>query len=195
MEQNLSIYTKDITDRVLALLALLVLSPILLGTAIAIKLDSRGPIFFPQVRIGRGGKPFTMLKFRTLPEGTPAVTQKELRDSGRLTSSSRLGQFLRRSSINELPQLFNVLAGHMSLVGPRPVAEFDTAGVSPRIRLGVLSFKPGITGWAQVTGRGDLSDREYLEADVWYCQNWSYALDLHILYRTIPAVLTARGAY
>ena len=194
---------KDVTERLLAAVALMVLLPLLGTVALAIRLGSPGPALFRQQRIGRHGEPFTMMKFRSMcstaeTERLALVASNEadgvlfkLREDPRVT---RLGRWLRRYSIDELPQLWNVVVGDMSLVGPRPalpdeVARYD---VDPRRRLAV---KPGLTGLWQVSGRSELSWDETVRLDLKYVDNWSLRLDLWILVRTLRAVLDHRGAY
>jgi exopolysaccharide biosynthesis polyprenyl glycosylphosphotransferase len=195
---------KELFDRVVALIAALLLLPLCMAIFVVVRLSSSGPAIFRQTRVGRNGKTFEMLKFRSM--FVDAETRLEdlrsknvhlsgplfkLHDDPRVT---RVGRFLRRYSLDELPQLVNVLAGHMSLVGPRPplpseVSEYET---DARRRLLV---KPGITGLWQVSGRSDLSWAESLRLDLRYVENWSPALDLSILWKTASAVLRGSGAY
>jgi exopolysaccharide biosynthesis polyprenyl glycosylphosphotransferase len=194
---------KEVVDRVAALAGLVVLSPVLLLIAVMIRSESPGPALFRQQRVGRDGRHFTMVKFRTMSR-TAEVDRLELthhndcdavlfkiREDPRVT---RHGRWLRRYSIDELPQLWNVVTGDMSLVGPRPALpeEVERYDVDPRRRLAV---KPGLTGLWQVSGRSDLSWPETVRLDVQYVDNWSLGLDLSILLRTIRAVLDHRGAY
>jgi exopolysaccharide biosynthesis polyprenyl glycosylphosphotransferase len=194
---------KSIFDRVVGCLLLFAVSPILLVTAILVKLTSRGPVLFRQTRVGRGGEQFEMLKFRTmvvdaeerkadlhaLNEGNKVLFK--LRDDPRVT---RIGRYLRRFSIDELPQLVNVLRGDMSLVGPRPPlpAEVAQYAIDDARRMLV---KPGLTGLWQVSGRSDLTWEESMRLDLRYADNWSIALDLLILWKTARAVLGSDGAY
>ena len=194
---------KDVVERSIALVAFVTALPMLAALCLAIRLETPGPALFRQERIGRNGVPFTMLKLRSM--GVDAETQR----SGLVTSNEKdevlfkiqldprvtpLGRRLRRYSLDELPQLWNVVRGDMSLVGPRPalpceVAKYD---IDPRRRLVV---KPGVTGLWQVSGRSDLSWSESVRLDLKYVDNWSLGLDLHILVRTVQAVLGHRGAY
>jgi len=160
-------------------------------TAIAIILDSGWPPLVKQRRIGVDGDEFLMWKFRTLPIDTPQVAKSELDDIHH--RASRLGRFLRRTSIDELPQLLNVLAGQMSLVGPRPALFNQTRLSEMRLRTGVLRVRPGLTGLAQVNGRENLSLEEKVELDEQYVKTMSPLLDLVIAVRTIGAVLNGRG--
>jgi Undecaprenyl-phosphate glucose phosphotransferase len=191
---------KRFFDLVLSGIALVTLLPLLLITALLIKLDSRGPVFFLQKRNGFNGHAFNIFKFRTMHvlEDGPAVRQAT-RNDPRVT---RLGRWLRRSSIDELPQLLNVLRGDMSLVGPRPHAtshnsEYEKLIANYAFRHHV---KPGLTGWAQVKGyRGETQDIEQMERrvehDLWYINNWSPLLDLSIILRTMMVMLRQRMAY
>ncbi len=190
-------------ERVAATIALVLLSPVLLVVGLLVRLDSQGPAIYKQQRVGRDGRLFWMYKFRSMSvsaetDRTELIACNEadgvlfkIQQDPRVT---RLGQRLRRWSIDEVPQLWNVVRGDMSLVGPRPalpdeVARYD---VDPRRRLVV---KPGCTGLWQVSGRSDLSWAESVRLDVRYVDNWSLGLDLSILLRTASAVLGRRGAY
>ncbi len=191
-------------DRAVALLALLLLSPILVAVAALVRFTSAGPAFFTQVRIGRDGKPFRIVKFRTMVRDAEQrmvelVSKNDrsdgilfkMRDDPRVT---RVGRVLRRYSIDELPQLLNVLLGSMSLVGPRPPLqhEVDRYGDDHMRRLLV---KPGLTGLWQVSGRSDLSWEQSVRLDLRYVENWSLAGDLMILWKTLFAVVKSSGAY
>jgi exopolysaccharide biosynthesis polyprenyl glycosylphosphotransferase len=194
---------KSIFDRVVGCLLLLGVSPILLVTALLVKLTSRGPVLFRQTRVGRGGEQFKMLKFRTMVADAEARKAElhalnegngilfKMRDDPRIT---KVGKYLRRFSIDELPQLLNVLRGDMSLVGPRPPlpAEVAQYAIDDARRMLV---KPGLTGLWQVSGRSDLTWEESMRLDLRYADNWSIALDLLILWKTARAVLGSDGAY
>jgi exopolysaccharide biosynthesis polyprenyl glycosylphosphotransferase len=181
----------------------LALAPFFVAIAIAIKLDSPGPVFYRQERVGKDGARFGMLKFRSMRQDADrlleALRQKneatgplfKMRDDPRVT---RVGRILRRLSLDELPQLFNVLRGEMSLVGPRPPIPSEVAEYE-EWQFGRLRAVPGITGLWQVSGRSDVPFHDMVRLDLHYIRNWSLALDLAILLRTIPAVLTSRGAY
>jgi len=183
---------KRITDFTLAAAALIVGLPLLLAIAIAIKIDSRGPIVFKQTRVGKNGQFFEIYKFRTMATGTPDLpTDQMLLLPSPIT---RVGSLLRKTSLDELPQLFNVLVGQMSLVGPRPALYNQTDLTAKREIHGVLKMLPGITGWAQVNGRDELPDDVKVAADQWYCQNWNYWLDWRIIAMTFKAVFSKRGA-
>lgn len=174
----------------------LVLAPIaavpLLVVAIAIYLEGGRPILMRQRRIGREGREFGMWKFRTLPVNTPQVAKSEL--EGIASRATRLGRFLRRTSLDELPQLWNVLTGEMSLIGPRPALFNQYDLTAARAASGVLCVSPGMTGLAQVSGREDLSIADKVELDAEYVRGMSLTGDLRIAFRTIGAVLGARGS-
>ncbi len=183
---------KRAADAVMSLGAIIVLSPVLLACAAAIKLDSPGPVIFTQKRVGVDGEFFEIYKFRTMLTGTPDLpTDQMLKLPSRVT---RVGNFLRRTSLDELPQLFNILNGQMSLVGPRPALYNQVELTRKRQDAGVLRFYPGITGWAQVNGRDELPDDDKVQADKWYCDNWSLGLDLKIIAMTFGAIASKRGA-
>jgi len=190
-------------DIVIAITVLTLAAPLMLLIAIAIKLDSPGPVFFRQVRVGKGGKPFVLYKFRSMVDGAErqqAALRKaygrgpllfKLRDDPRVT---RVGRILRRTSLDELPQFFNVLKGEMSVVGPRPPVPEEVAAYEDW-HLQRLMVTPGLTGLWQVNGRSDLSFDEMVRLDLYYAEHWSLWLDLKLILRTIPVVLTGRGAY
>lgn len=186
----LSLRLKRFLDLVFSLILLAVSLPIIAIAWIAIKLSSPGPVLYRQWRSGRDGEPFQIFKLRTMVDGAdrlgPALTQSA---DPRITP---VGSVLRRWSLDELPQLLNVVAGHMSLVGPRPELVKITAEYTPR-QLGVLRARPGITGWAQVNGRDDLSIDEKLELDLNYVMNRTTTRDLAILIRTVRVVLNGGG--
>jgi lipopolysaccharide/colanic/teichoic acid biosynthesis glycosyltransferase len=178
-------------DILIALLALVLLAPFLLLAAIAIKLGSRGSVIYRQRRVGRDGAEFEMLKLRTMVAGSDPVGYGTVvtRDDPRVT---RTGRFLRRTSLDEVPNLVNVLRGEMAIVGPRPTIPAQVDDYTPRQsrRHEVL---PGITGWAQVQGRAGIPWEERIELDVWYVDHRSVALDARILARTARQVLSGRG--
>ncbi|HVQ57530.1 MAG TPA: sugar transferase [Solirubrobacterales bacterium] len=178
-------------DLLIAALALVLLSPVLLAAAIAIKLGSSGPVFYRQLRVGLGGEEFEMLKLRTMEQGSDPVGVGTVvtRDDPRVT---RAGRFLRRTSLDEVPNLFNVLRGEMAIVGPRPTIPAQVVDYTPRQhrRHEVL---PGITGWAQVQGRAGIPWEERIELDVSYVERRSLGLDLRILVRTAWLVVSGQG--
>jgi len=194
---------KRALDLVTAALLVVVLSPVLLGAALMVKLSSRGPVFFGQDRIGHGGRPFRFLKFRTMCRDADAHRHEfddqnevdgpvfKIRHDPRIT---RVGRVLRKLSIDELPQLLHVLSGKMSLVGPRPPLPGEVAAYSEWEAQRLL-VKPGLTCIWQVSGRSDLDFHTWVTMDVEYLRDWSLWLDLKLLARTVPAVLSGHGAY
>ncbi len=175
-------------DIIVSLIVLIVLSPIILLTAMLIFLFSGKPIIFKQIRPGLNGKPFTIYKFRTMNNIT-GVHQENLDDEYRIT---RLGKILRRFSIDELPQFFNVLKGDLSIVGPRPLLmEYLELYSSSQFRR--HEVKPGITGWAQINGRNLVSWEKRFEMDVWYVDHQSFCLDIKIIFRTFANVIKGIG--
>jgi lipopolysaccharide/colanic/teichoic acid biosynthesis glycosyltransferase len=180
-------------DVLLAGIALVLTSPLLLLAAIAIKVDSRGPVFYRQQRVGLDGGMFEMLKLRTMTHGAPlgGVWDPLTADDPRIT---RVGAILRKTSFDELPNLVNILRGEMAIVGPRPTIAEQVAEYTPEQRRR-LEVKPGLTGWAQVNGRASLPWEERIELDVWYVDNRSARLDARIIARTIGLLLTGRGLY
>jgi exopolysaccharide biosynthesis polyprenyl glycosylphosphotransferase len=192
---------KRCMDIVGSALLLTLLMPAGLAIALAIKLDSKGPVLFRQVRVGRHGKRFHALKFRTMVEGADDMVEQLMSGSidpdwlvlERDPRVTRLGRFLRRTSIDELPQLWNVLKGEMSLVGPRPLPVRDDERIRGKYRHR-LDLTPGITGLWQVLGRNNIPFQDMLELDYAYVATWSLWLDIKILLRTVPVVLLRRGA-
>ncbi|WP_082605679.1 sugar transferase [Nocardioides sp. Root190] len=198
-----SFAVKRLFDRVAAVTALLLLSPLLVGLAVAVRLDSPGPAFFRQTRVGRDDSRFSIWKLRTMCFDAEArrselVAQNEasgllfkVHQDPRIT---RLGRWLRRTSLDELPQLINVALGQMSLVGPRPALPSEVDQYPPDVRHRLV-VEPGITGLWQVSGRSDLPWNEAIRLDQEYVDNWSFLLDIRILLRTIHTVCLGRGAY
>ncbi|ESU46381.1 undecaprenyl-phosphate galactose phosphotransferase [Streptomyces sp. HCCB10043] len=194
---------KNVLDRAGALFGLLALAPLLLAVALSVRLSSRGPVFHRQVRQGQHNRPFTMWKFRTMVADAEQLKAQlavvnevdgplfKMRSDPRVTP---VGRMLRRTSIDELPQLLNVLLGHMSLVGPRPPLPEEASRYDEREHRR-LAVKPGLTGLWQVSGRSDLSWQETVSLDLWYVDNWSVAADMGLLARTVRAVTDGRGAY
>jgi exopolysaccharide biosynthesis polyprenyl glycosylphosphotransferase len=194
---------KSLIERSVACISVVLLAPVYAAIAIAIKVDSKGPVLFRQVRVARDGREFSMLKFRSMVDGAEDLVQDlvddnehdgvlfKIREDPRVT---RVGRFLRKYSLDELPQIWNVVRGDMALVGPRPPlpSEVEQYGDTVRRRLMV---KPGITGLWQVSGRSDLSWDESVRLDLYYVENWSPVLDAIILFKTIKAVLAGHGAY
>jgi exopolysaccharide biosynthesis polyprenyl glycosylphosphotransferase len=194
--------TKRVIDVVVSSVGLVLASPVLLAAVVAIKLGSPGPVFFQQVRAGRNGRRFKMYKFRSMVNDAEA-RRGELQHLNEMQGPvfkiakdpriTRVGAFLRKTSIDELPQLFNVLWGQMSLVGPRPPLPDEVAQYKPWQRRR-LSVKPGITGLWQVSGRNQVDFDEWMELDLRYIDNWSIWFDIEILLKTIPVVLLRKGA-
>lgn len=196
-------WVKRAVDVVIAAAALLVLFPLMLAAALAIKLDSPGPAVFTQTRIGKGGRRFQLYKFRSMYQNAEDVRASllhlneawgpifKIRSDPRIT---RIGGILRHSSIDELPQLINVLKGEMSLVGPRPPLPEEVAQYGRRAT-GRLSVTPGLTCLWQVGGRSNIPFDQWVELDLEYIRNQSLWLDFKILVRTIPAVLSGKGAH
>jgi exopolysaccharide biosynthesis polyprenyl glycosylphosphotransferase len=183
---------------------LLVLAPIFVIVALLIKFDSPGPVFFRQERVGLNKRRFQLFKFRTMTQGADKQQQMlehlneadgpvfKIKDDPRIT---RIGKFLRRFSIDELPQLFNVLKGEMSLVGPRPLPVRDVERIDTQWHKRRLSIKPGVTCLWQVSGRSDVSFNNWVRMDLEYIDEWSLGLDMKILVKTLTAVLKGSGAY
>ena len=180
-------------DAALAALLLLAAAPLLALAALAIRLESRGPVVFRQRRVGLGGRPFDLWKLRTMVSGAEAMGAGiyVLEGDPRIT---RAGRLLRRFSLDELPNLVNVLRGEMAIVGPRPTVQEQVDRYTDRQRRR-LEVKPGITGWAQINGRTSLSWPERIELDVWYVEHRSMRLDLRILARTARMLATGHGLY
>ncbi len=184
---------KWIVDRVVALVALVLLSPVFLWLTVWVLVDAGRPVLFVQRRVGKGGREFPMLKYRSMVNDAVRVGQElgvtddphgVVKDDPRITRS---GRFLRRTSLDELPQLLNVLVGHMSLVGPRPDIPDQVANYSPRDRRR-LEVLPGITGYSQVHGRDEIEWPERIEQDVLYIDNWSLWLDLGLILQTFMSL-------
>ena len=180
-------------DVLVAAVLLAVTSPLLALAALAIRLESRGAVFYKQLRVGRGGEPFELWKLRTMVPGAEAMGAGIYVVEGdpRIT---RTGRLLRRFSLDELPNLVNVLRGEMAIVGPRPTVQEQVDRYTERQRRR-LEVKPGITGWAQVNGRTSLPWPERIELDVWYVEHRSLRLDLRILARTARMLATGHGLY
>lgn len=201
-EETAGLLVKRILDVAGAILFLLLLSPLFLLIAIMIKITSRGPVFFRQPRIGQNWEPFHMYKFRTMNADAPLQEKKmqklsegkffKIKDDPRVTNP---GRFLRKHSLDELPQLINVLIGNMSLVGPRPLLVIEFAHFQQAEHFRRFSMKPGLTCIWQVSGRNNVSDAQRLNYDLQYVDNWSLGLDIQLLLRTIPVVISGDGAY
>jgi putative colanic acid biosynthesis UDP-glucose lipid carrier transferase len=190
-------YIKELEDRLLALLILLLLSPLMFLIALGVKLSSRGPVFYKQVRVGWNNRKFTMLKFRSMPVDAEAKTGAVWAKPSE-NRATPFGAFLRKTSLDELPQLINVLRGDMSLVGPRPerpdFVEVFKDQVPNYMKKHMV--KAGITGWAQVNGwRGDTDLNQRIEHDLYYIQHWSLWFDLEIAFRTLLTGFIHKNAY
>lgn len=180
-------------DFLVSCCGLIILAPLLLLIAAAIKIDDPGPVFFRQERVGKNRRPFYIFKFRTM------VVDAEKKGAGVFVEEedpriTRVGKFLRHTSLDELPQLINVMVGEMSLVGPRPTLRYQVENYDQRQARRLL-VKPGVTGWAQVNGRSALSWPERIELDLWYIDNWSLWLDFKILLRTVKVALEKSNLY
>lgn len=185
--------SKRAFDLVAAAALTLAAAPLMAAVALAIRATSPGPALFRQTRVGKDGKTFRVFKFRTM------VVNAEQKGLGLAVAHNddritKVGHLLRNTSLDELPQLFNVLRGEMSLVGPRPTVESQVARYTDFQRQRLL-VRPGMTGWAQVNGRNSLSWERRIELDVWYVRNWSFRRDLSILFRTLKVVLLREGLY
>jgi Undecaprenyl-phosphate galactose phosphotransferase WbaP len=198
---------KRLVDLFLVLLTGVLVLPVVALIALAIKLSSPGPVFYGQSRFGRGGKPFVAWKFRSMVANAPKVLEVHLRKNPTLRTEwnrdhklrhdprvTPVGRILRKTSLDELPQIWNVLRGEMSMVGPRPIVREEIPMYGKEFAL-YQQVTPGLTGMWQVSGRNDLTYNQRVECDLFYIRNWSPWLDLYILARTVTAVLLARGAY
>lgn len=194
---------KRVLDVILAATLVLLLAPLLAVIALAVKLTSPGPVLFVQPRIGYHGTVFRMLKFRTMYDGAEGAEGALAARRGERTflkiendpRTTPLGRWLRLTSVDELPQLYNVLRGDMSIVGPRPILQCDLAKFPRGHEMRRFTAKPGITGLWQVSGRSHCTDQERIQLDLVYVDCWSLWLDLLILARTVPVVLGGQGAY
>ena len=202
-KEGFYLFVKRVTDILGALIGLILLSPIFLIVAIAIKLDSKGPIIFGHTRKGLGGKDIKVYKFRTMYENSKEIfdnfteeQKQEFYKNFKLDNDPRItkiGNFLRRSSIDELPQLINILNGSMSIVGPRPIVEKEIAlygEYAPKL----FSVVPGLTGYWQANGRSDTTYQERIKMDMYYIDNRSLGLDLKIIFKTFISVIKGEGA-
>ena len=184
-------FMKRIFDLLAALGLILTFAPLFLSVVLAVRLTSVGPVLFRTQRVGKGNKLFTMYKFRTMRMHTPQVATHLLKEPDQFLTP--IGKLLRRTSLDELPQLINVLCGEMSLVGPRPALFNQDDLITLRTAEGVHEMTPGITGWAQVNGRDELPIPEKVKLDEWYMKNQSFWLDLKILGMTVFKVIRKEG--
>ena len=183
---------KRLLDFVLSLIGIGVLMPVFIIIGILIKVDSRGPVIFKQKRYGKNKEPFYIYKFRTMASDAPQnVATKDLNDSKKYIT--KIGAFLRRTSLDELPQLFNILLGQMTIVGPRPVVLKEENLIIARDLYGANDIKPGITGWAQINGRDLLSIEEKAKLDGYYVENMGFKMDIKCFFKTVKYVLKGEG--
>lgn len=183
---------KRLLDFVLSLIGIVVLMPVFIIIGILIKVDSRGPVIFKQKRYGKNKEPFYIYKFRTMASDAPQnVATKDLNDSKKYIT--KIGAFLRRTSLDELPQLFNILLGQMTIVGPRPVVLKEENLIIARDLYGANDVKPGITGWAQINGRDLLSIEEKAKLDGYYVENMGFKMDMKCFFKTVKYVLKGEG--
>lgn len=183
---------KRLLDFVLSLIGIVVLIPVFIIIGILIKVDSRGPVIFKQKRYGKNKQPFYIYKFRTMASDAPQnVATKDLNDSKKYIT--KIGAFLRRTSLDELPQLFNILLGQMTIVGPRPVVLKEENLIIARDLYGANDIKPGITGWAQINGRDLLSIEEKAKLDGYYVENMGFKMDIKCFFKTVKYVLKGEG--
>ncbi len=179
---------KRSADIVVSLCAIIVLSPLFLILSLLVACTSRGPVFFRQARVGRDGKFFYCLKFRSMKTSAPQSATSELRHASFYITP--VGAFMRKYSLDELPQLFNILLGQMSLIGPRPLIPAELPVHDLRLRYGVYSVRPGLTGWAQINGRDNVSPIQKAQLDHEYVQNFGLRMDLKILFRSVLQVIS-----
>jgi len=193
MNRTIVLVLKRAFDIVISSVTLMLLSPLIALIALAIKLDDSGPVFYVQDRVGKGAKTFRCYKFRTMVVGAEnkGLGLELARDDSRIT---RVGRFLRHWTLDEIPQLFNVLKGEMSIVGPRPGLPHQAVRYTPRERRR-LEVKPGMAGWAWIHGRNSMPWRERIELDIWYVDHWSLVLDLYILVKAFGQLLRREGLY
>lgn len=194
---------KRLFDIIVSFLGLLILSPLFLLLTILIKCDSKGPVFFIQKRVGRNGKKFGIFKFRTMRINAEELIAsftpeqlKEWKENFKLKNDpriTRVGKFLRNTSLDELPQLINIFIGHMSLVGPRPIVEEELEWYGEKKNV-LLSVRPGLTGWWATNGRSEVSYPERCDYELYYVYNCSLLLDIKILFKTFSAVFSRKGA-
>ncbi len=182
-------------DFVMASVGLVILSPLFLVLIVAIKADSKGPILFRQKRVGIHKSHFNILKFRTMRTDTPKDTPTHLLKNPE-QYITRIGKFLRKTSLDELPQIINIIKGDMAIVGPRPALWNQYDLIEERDKYGANDIRPGLTGWAQINGyRGDTSIRKRIDYDIFYIENWTMGLDIKILFLTIFKGFINKNAY
>ncbi|MBI5975583.1 sugar transferase [Staphylococcus canis] len=179
-------------DLLSSMFAIVVFLPVLIITAVSIKLESKGPVIFKQDRPGLNNTLFKIYKFRSMKVDTPNVATDKLDPTAYITKT---GRFIRKTSIDELPQLFNILKGDMSVVGPRPALFNQYELIEKRTRVNVHTIKPGLTGLAQVMGRDDITDDQKVQYDQYYLEHYSLLLDIFIIYKTIKNTITSEGVH
>ncbi|MCX7973395.1 MAG: sugar transferase [Candidatus Aminicenantes bacterium] len=208
LDKKVNLILKMALEYLICFLLIILATPLMLIIAVAIKIDSKGPIFFNQIRLGKRGRPFKLMKFRSMYVEADEILEQYLAVNPRIKKEweifkkirgydprvTRVGKILRRFSLDELPQLFNVLKGEMNLVGPRPYLKEEIEGLEPFFKT-ISKFRPGITGLWQISGRSDVPMEKRLILDEYYLRNWSLWLDFMISVRTIKAILTGKGAY
>ena len=195
VKKKIYLFGKRMLDIAVSLCGLILLSPLIAIVSLIIKLDSPGPAIFTQKRIGRENKIFVIYKFRTMKVDTPEVAKKDLLNKGVDDYFTRVGPFLRKSLIDEIPQLINVIKGDMSLVGPRPALHNQYDLIQMRTEKGVHKVRPGMTGWAILKGGEDLNLEDKVETDTYYITNMSFRLDLKILLMTFGVLFRKKGIY
>ena len=193
MNRRFALLLKRTLDVVVSCVALLLLSPLIALIALAIRWDDQGPVFYVQERVGKCDKPFRCFKFRTMVVGAEqqGLGLEVAQDDVRIT---RIGWFLRRWTLDEMPQLWNVFLGEMSIVGPRPTVASQVARYTPGQRRR-LEVRPGMAGWAFIHGRNRLPWSQRIELDVWYVDHWSFGLDLRILFKAFVLLFRRAGVY
>ena len=187
----MSFFIKRIIDIIFSLIGILFILPVWIVIGILIKLDSNGPIFYTHKRVGLKGKEFNCYKFRSMYAGSEENILVSNPGDERVT---KIGHFIRKSSLDETPQLINVLLGHMSIVGPRPALSSQVKEFTGSEKDKLL-VKPGLTGWTQVNGRNSLPYKKRLELDCWYAKNWNLLLDLKIILKTLFVIFKQEGIY
>ncbi|MBC2161092.1 sugar transferase [Listeria booriae] len=207
-KRTMAILMKRLLDIVLSIIGIIIALPIMLVVGLCIKWEDRGPVLFIQTRTGKEGQPFSIYKFRSMKVRNEEALKEEhvyewesgvpdtfvFKQTDEVDPNvTKVGAFIRKTSLDELPQLFNVLLGNMSMIGPRPEIPAITTHYNAQQKQRLL-VKPGITGWAQVNGRSDVTNGEKMAMDYYYIKNQSIALDLAILWKTIQVVLTSKGA-
>jgi len=182
---------KKLMDIILSFIAIIIFSPILIIVSFLIKVDSKGPVIFKQQRPGKNKEMFNIYKFRTMRTDTPNVSTEDLGDPSQYIT--KLGMFLRKSSLDELPQLLNILMGHMSVVGPRPALYNQYELIRMRDEIGANNIRPGLTGYAQVMGRDLILDQEKVTYDKYYVEHMNLWLDVRIIWWTAKSVVKSEG--